>query len=149
MSYNPNKIDTELLIKQINDDINHCKIYNDVFIITLKNTNDIVKVFDSFNDVVKFLFNNFEIYKQYELLNVFNFFFDFKKSTNKYKTYSKFTVYKYLKCAELGNKTVKNILNDFEEQIIFKMFFRKKKIETIWKTYESQEKKPLENIIDS
>lgn len=136
MNYNPYKIDRDKTILQIEEDIQFCKQMIDVYILTNKNDNFIIKISDNVDDIFDILFTNYENYKDYKLLEMYNFFKDFKKNTNKYKTYGKFTIYKYGKCFELGNKTVQNMVNEFKNQMIFKKFIRKKKINLIWKTSE-------------
>jgi len=126
----------------------YAKILNlekdDYYIITYKG--EIVKITSSTKKLLKIINKNKDILSQknYFKLDFYEFGTEFLKDTNKYKTYHRFTIYKYnIHIEKLENflsknknKSLPNYLIRFQKLLKdpkCKIFLRKKKIERLIK----------------
>jgi len=133
------KLDSSMIIPKMNK----VKKLKDIFIIKNKKTQEVVKIYDNGNSVLRFLLKDKDIIdlKEYMLLNILGFCDAIINEKCKYKSFNqKYTVYKYIYLQQLyeekiiNNKPLNSHLDDFQnikKSKIFKRYMRIKKLKRI------------------
>jgi hypothetical protein len=130
----PNKyVDVDKLNNDILEYTKKAMFISDIFFI-INRSGNILKVTDNVDDIFSFLNNNKKILESKSIVSKYlwvEFLETFLKETNKYKTYRKFTCFKYFNTLKYGNKTDKIHMEKIKIDPMFRNFLRTMKLNRI------------------
>jgi len=130
----PNKyVDVDKLNNDILEYTKKAMFISDIFFI-INRSGNILKVTDNVDDIFLFLNNNKKILESKSIVSKYlwvEFLETFLKETNKYKTYRKFTCFKYFNTLKYGNKTDKIHMEKIKIDPMFRNFLRTMKLDRI------------------
>jgi len=126
-------VDVDKLNNDILEYTKKAMLISDIFLI-INRSGNILKVTDDVDDIFLFLNNNKKILESKNIVIKclwVEFLETFLKETNKYKTYKKFTCFKYFNTLKYGNKTDKIHMEEIKKEPMFRNFLRTMKLKRI------------------